>query len=130
MTTIADMIAAAKIGAIDPSTIVYTAADVGVTVAPADVRPEWYRSDEDSVNGTPAALSATEHQCGIANCRHGAAHPVVSQPDRQVKLSCPSCGAVARMTLRALAASGGIRCVRDDALFTAVARRVYNRKGN
>lgn len=134
-TTIADMIAAAKVGALDPSTVVVEANDVYtmVNAAVENERANRAALAAATSNGAPAApsavLSATEHDCGIPGCRHGNAHPAVSQPDRQVKLQCPNCGAVARMTRRALGqCGGGIVCVGDGGTFAVAARRNYARK--
>lgn len=122
-TTVADLIAAEAIGAINGLTIVSLdrdeAGDVNVPYAP--------------ITGA-AVLSPTDHECGIAGCRHGAAHGP-AQPDRQVKLECPACGAVARMTARALSVSSGIRCaggplgIHDGTDFVVAVRRAYNRRG-
>ncbi len=115
-TTVADLIAAASIGAIDPSTVVLTDAD-GLDV-----------SRDNVTAGGASALSSTEHDCGIAGCRHGSAHTGATQPDRQVKLSCPTCGAIARMTASALRTARHIECGNDGATFIPAARRTYNRK--
>jgi hypothetical protein len=121
-TTVADMIAAAKVGALDPSTEVVTVAEAASAAAAAA---------EEAATSTAAAHvpSGTEHECAIPGCRHGAAHGP-TQPDRQIKLACPTCGAVARMTAAALAKSGGKPpiCGGDGATFAAAARRVYSRR--
>lgn len=47
------------------------------------------------------------------------------QPDRQIKLRCPQCGAIARMTRRALAL-GGLPTCSDGATYAEdPTRRVY-----
>lgn len=113
----ADIAAAVSIGAMAPDAQVST--DVEETSEP---QPE-----QTPVTST-AVLPADHHECGIPGCRHGAAHDGPSQPDRQVKLEAP-CGAVARMTGRALARAGGaIQCAHGDA-FTVAARRAYRRNG-
>jgi hypothetical protein len=110
-TTVGDLIAAAKVGAIDLGTVASLIAD-----------PE----DEGHPDG---------HVCRAPGCRHGeavaldAARPVrAAQPDRQVKLACPACGAIARMTASALAKAGSIECWKDTTAFVPVPRRVYNKK--
>jgi hypothetical protein len=84
-----------------------------------------------AVTAAAAATSApaTVHQCGIVGCRHGDHTAGVHQPDRQVKLECPACHAVARMTGSAIAKALTITCGRDGAAFVPADRRVYNRKG-
>ena len=116
-TTVADLAAAVALGTIDPTTIVALddGTDDGTTAEPG------------ATSSAPVALSATTHECGIAGCRHGAAHGATVQPDRQVKLQCPTCGAVARMTASALAKSGTITCG-DGATFAPASRRTYVRK--
>jgi uncharacterized C2H2 Zn-finger protein len=110
--TAADVAAAVRLGTLDPTTALETPGD----------RP-------DSRDNTAAApLPADHHDCGIPGCRHGEAHTGVSQPDRQVKLACPRCGAVARMTARALRVAGAIVCQRDGEPFAVAPRRAYNRK--
>lgn len=119
-TTLADLMAAAALGTIDPTTTV-----VIPGAEPQDGQPET--APRIPVRSAP--LSASEHECGIAGCRHGAAHSGNVQPDRQVKLQCPACGAVARMTAGALAKSGGtIVCGGDNQAFAEAARRTYSRK--
>lgn len=124
-TTLADLMAAAAVGAIDPSTEVLTAAAASA---------ERLAERAVAVPAAPASLPATEHECGIAGCRHGNAHPVIGQPDRQVKLACPACGAVARMTSSALAKCGGLRCAggpsgsHEGTDFAPAARRAYSRR--
>lgn len=128
--TVADLIAATELGTIDPTTEVVTAAEAAKQSSKAareaaEAERATAQAQVAAVAGR--ALSATAHECGIPGCRHGSAHPVVSQPDRQVKLQCPH-GAVARMTARALAKAGGsIFCAEGEA-FAPVARRTYVRK--
>lgn len=123
-TTVADLVAAAKLGTIDPSTAVLTDAEA------AELTAEAARTAAELTAAATAELPSTEHACGIPGCRHGSAHPAVSQPDRQVKLQCPSCGAVARMTNSAIARTQGkgITCGGDGATFAVAARRTYSRK--
>lgn len=47
------------------------------------------------------------------------------QPDREIKLVCPRCGARARMTNKALRLSGGIRCDGDGGTFAPAPHRKY-----
>lgn len=130
-TTVADLVAAAKAGLIDPSTAVVTAEQAAKATAKAERKAaqeaaaQQREQDASVVAEAAAVLDPTEHRCGIVGCRHGAAHPAVSQPDRQIKLQCPH-GAVARMTGSALAKAGGtIRCA-EGADFVPVARRTYS----
>lgn len=132
-TTLADLMAAAKVGAIDPNTQVLPVSDL------QDELAAQYSAGIAAARGgkvqTPGfeqtvPLSATEHDCGIAGCKHGEAHVGPSQPDRQVKLQCPNCGAVARMTARAIGRTGGngVVCGGDGATFVKAERRTYGRK--
>lgn len=116
-TTAADIAAAVKVGAIDPDAEVMTPEDVSAMTAAIPAA--------EAAIAVP--LSATEHECGIPGCKHGSSHPAVSQPDRQVKLQCPSCGAVARMTSAAIAKTGGVGviCGGDGSTFAPAARRTY-----
>lgn len=51
------------------------------------------------------------------------------QPDRQVKLQCPKCGGIARMSDTAIRLTGGILCTRDKVrLAPAPSRRAYVRR--
>lgn len=50
------------------------------------------------------------------------------QPDRQTKLACPKCGAVARMTNVAMRLSGGILCTRDGIELVPAPPRPYVRR--
>jgi hypothetical protein len=114
--TAADVAAAVALGAMPADAEVITGAD-----AAAEDQSTETRTD------SPAALAADHHECGIPGCRHGANHGSAPQPDRQLKLQAP-CGAVARMTARALAMSGGaILCGHGDT-FAVAARRTYTRK--
>jgi hypothetical protein len=127
-TTLADLNAAAALGGIDPDTaevILASELDAVARETAGDILSEIGASDP------AAALPSTAHACGIPGCRHGAGHSGdhTPQPDRQVKLACPTCGAVARMTARALQACGGIDCANDSETFVVTARRQYNRKG-
>ena len=124
-TTLADLMAAAELGAIDPTAEVVPVAEVAAELAEAT------RAATDAAVQAGAARTATldpsVHDCAIPGCRHGAAHGP-AQPDRQVKLACPGCGSVARMTQRALSRSGGITCHGCEQPFAVAARRTYNRR--
>lgn len=111
--TVADMVAAAKLGTIDPTTEIVTVADATKAMHAAVAATE--------------KPSGTEHECAIPGCKHGATHGAPTQPDRQVKLQCPSCGAVARMTAAAITKTGGkgIVCGGDGATFAPSTRRTY-----
>jgi hypothetical protein len=115
--TAADVAAAVRLGTLDPATPLATGADV----AAASERTRI-------VAAAAGALPADHHDCGIVGCRHGEAHTGISQPDRQVKLACPTCGAVARMTVTAVRRAGAIVCQRDGVPFVAAPRRQYTRK--
>jgi len=121
-TTLADLMAAAALGAIDPTTEVVTATEASAEArtAAADATAE-----AASTASTSSTLSTTDHDCAIPGCRHGAAHGP-TQPDRQVKLACPNCGAIVRCTARALRTAGSITCG-DGGTFAIAARRVYTR---
>ena len=139
-TTLADLMAAAELGAIDPTTAVVTADEAAELAAAASAAATAARPDPVA-SATPVAtvaLPADRHDCGIAGCRHGAGHDGPRQPDRQVKLACPNCGAVARMTTSAIAraarAVGGTdetagwpRCP-DGGTYQPAARRQYTRR--
>ena len=132
-TTVADLIAAAKVGAIDPNTEVVTAAAADRAAKVAANAVELAQAAEAAARAVAAVavvaapeLPNTEHACGIAGCRHGSAHGI-AQPDRQLKLQCPNCGAVARMTHRALARAGTLTCG-DGGTFAVAARRTYTRR--
>jgi hypothetical protein len=125
-TTLADLMAAAELGAIDPTTEVVPMAEVAAELAEAT------RAATDAAVQAGAARTATldpsVHDCAIPGCRHGDAHDGPPQPDRQIKLQCPGCGAVARMTQRAVNRSGGITCHGCAQSFAVAARRTYNRR--
>lgn len=132
--TVADIVAAAALGTLDPSTPMVTAE---AAEAMARKAAEAAAANAAPVIGPAAetpALPADHHECGIPGCRHGAAHGATSQPDRQVKLQCPACGAVARMTAGAIAraarSSGGdgLPVCADGAKFAEAARRTYTRR--
>lgn len=119
-TTAADIAAAAALGAIDPGTVVLTGAEADALIEAAQ------REAADAVRAAERQ-PGTVHQCDIPGCRHGAAHDGPKQPDRQLKLAAP-CGAVARMTTRALATAGGVlHCGHGDP-FTVAERRAYSRR--
>jgi hypothetical protein len=54
-------------------------------------------------------------------------YTLTKQPDRLIKLSCPKCGAIARMSTLAIlrTRSEGIVCAGDGATFVPAARRQY-----
>lgn len=118
-TTAADIAAAVRLGTMDPSTIIPT------TVRPAVVNDDFGPIEMPTTAERP---NGTEHACDIPGCRHGAAHSGITQPDRQIKLQCPACGAVARMTAGAYSKALGITCHRDGASFAQAERRTYSRK--
>lgn len=130
-TTAADIAAAAALGAIDPSTVVLTSAEADELIEAAQ------REAADAVRANVAARQAeqgsqperigTVHQCDIPGCRHGAAHDGPKQPDRQLKLQA-ECGAVARMTARALATAGGALTDAHGHPFAVAERRAYSRR--
>lgn len=115
--TAADIAAAVKLGAIAPDAEVATADELAEDAA------------ERAASQSGRILSGDHHECAIAGCRHGATHAPdhVAQPDRQVKLQCPTCGAVARMTAAAIARTQGkgITCGADGVAFVPAARRKY-----
>jgi len=117
--TVADLVAAAEMGAIAMDAEVMTAADV------ADDMTDALPANVPSTTAA-ASLPSTAHMCGIPGCRHGASHPEHSQPDRQVKLACPTCGMVIRTTARWIARSGLPVCA-DGGTFAPAARRKYSR---
>lgn len=47
------------------------------------------------------------------------------QPDRLIKLACPECGSVARVSNLTLRVSRGILCATDKVAFVPAPRRVY-----
>lgn len=47
------------------------------------------------------------------------------QPDREIKLVCPRCGARARMTAKAIRLSGAIRCDNDGGTFAPAPHNKY-----
>lgn len=128
--TAADVAAAIELGAIDPSAEVLTGEDARALAADAAraidaAKAETARAAMVAATNAAATLPADAHQCGIPGCRHGAAHGP-TQPDRQLKLAAP-CGAVARMTARALLRAGGtITCAHGDP-FAETAHRTYRR---
>lgn len=125
-TTAADIAAAVALGAIAGDTVIVTDDED----APEHRTQEAHEYTGPVGSTERVALSTTTHDCAIPGCRHGNAHPEHSQPDRQVKLECPGCGAVARMTARALQRSGhlGINCNGCNRPFAVAARRAYNRQ--
>lgn len=129
--TLADMAAAAKLRGEDLATVeVMTRAD-----AEAAARKAAEAAAADALATAAATVAAVapstdHHACGIPGCRHGAivngAHVV--QPDRQVKIACPTCGAVARMTHRALTRAGGMPTCHDGTPMVPAERRTYSRR--
>jgi len=134
--TLADMLAAVELGAIDANTIVIpesTVADriraerkdayeVGVSeaAASATAAPAKVAS---TLNGTPV------HDCAMSGCTHGAEHgpDYVPQPDRQTVLLAP-CGSRVRITNRALALAGGaLYCGHGDT-YAVTTRRAYTQR--
>lgn len=131
--TVADLAAAVALGTMDPSTemvpvaeaerMARKAAEAAAANAAEAIRPLAEAA------GRTADLPTTEHQCGIPGCRHGAAHTDgTHQPDRQVKLQCPTCGAVARMTTGAIRKAGGLPTCADGSAMAEAARRTYTRR--
>jgi len=50
------------------------------------------------------------------------------QPDREIKLVCPRCGARVRLSTKALKLSTGIRCDGDGGAFAPAPHRIYTRR--
>jgi hypothetical protein len=137
-TTLADLMAAAALGAIDPTAEVITAEAAAIAIGDARRDATTAAAQAGAARTATTAPSGTEHECAIAGCRHGAAHGGPTQPDRQEKLACDTCGAVARMTtsaiMRAARMVGGIdatagypRCP-DGGTYLPAARRTYTRR--
>lgn len=140
-TTLADLLAAVELGAIDPSTPVVpesaiadrirTAAETARKAGhDAGVTEATRKAAETFGTGTlPAgtvALPAGVHDCAVSGCAHGSVHgpDYVPQPDRQTVLLAP-CGSRIRITNRALALAGGVlTCGHGDA-YAPTARRSY-----
>jgi len=136
-TTARDLAAAVKLGAIAADAEMVTAAEAAAEIAEAVTAARAEAAAEGA-----ASITYTEHPtghvCNVVGCRHGAAHGAAIQPDRQLKLACDHCGAVARMTgsalRRASAAVGGAdetagypRCG-DGGTYLPAARRTYTRR--
>ena len=126
VATVADIVAAAALGTLDPTTPMVTAEAAESMARKAAAAAEAER---------PAIIApatdrpmATDHECAIPGCRHGAAHGAAVQPDRQVKLQCPTCGAVARMTAGAIRKAGGTPTCADGTPMAEAARRTYSRR--
>ena len=116
-TTAADIAAAVALGAMAAdATVTMDGDDSGADDAPTQTA--------ERVTANPSGA----HECAIPGCRHGAAHGATVQPDRQVKLQCPGCGAVARMTVGALAKGLGITCHRDNVAYAPAERRTYTKR--
>ena len=120
----ADIAAAVALGTIDPSMTFASPAELDAAAKSAELAAQSSAAAADTAR---VALSADHHECGIAGCRHGATAHGVTQPDRQLKLAAP-CGAVIRLTQRALGAAGGlVKCGHGDP-FTIAERRTYRRR--
>lgn len=122
--SLADAMAAAKVRGIDPATIQVMSADDAARIAAKAA------TDAATASAVTNAATAYAHGCGIPGCTHGttkAGHGT-TQPDRQVKLECPTCGAVARMTAKAIHRAGGMPTCADGTPMVAGTRRTYTRK--
>jgi hypothetical protein len=131
-TTAADVAAAIALGAMPESTPILTPeqAEALAREAVADaLAVETQRQAAQAATTTPEAsetAATAEHHCTQRGCRHGA--HTTGQPDRQLKLSAP-CGAVLRMTPRALGRAGAeVRCGHGDLFVIDATRRQYTRK--
>lgn len=140
-TTLADLLAAAELGAIDPSTPVVPVASVQAEIDRAAAIARQAGHDAGVTEATrnaaatfgtgalPAgtvAVPANVHDCGMSGCAHGAMHgpDYVPQPDRQLKMTCP-CGTVVRLTPRALQRAGSLTCGSGHTLTVDATRRTY-----
>jgi len=139
-TTLADMLAAVELGALDPSTPVVPMADIADRIRKerGDAHALGVNEGRNAaVAGLGAAVAPTlpagtvalpagVHDCAVSGCAHGAVHgpDYVPQPDRQTVLLAP-CGSRIRVTNRALALAGGaISCGHGDP-YAAAPRRSY-----
>lgn len=133
-TTAADIAAAVALGALPESTPILTpeqaaeqaeqAARAAVADALAVETARQARATAERAT-TTTPESTAEHHCTQAGCRHGA--HTTGQPDRQVKLVAP-CGAILRMTPRALLRAGGVvTCGHGDPFAIDATRRQYRR---
>lgn len=138
--TLADLLAAVEIGAMDPNTAVVPTASIATQVRAAHDagRKAGYEVGlSDAMAGlgqtptpsapAPALLNGVPvHDCAVSGCAHGATHgpDYVPQPDRQTVLQAP-CGSRVRVTNRALALAGGaLYCGHGDT-YAVAARRAY-----
>lgn len=123
--TARDIVAAVKLGAIDPDAPILTADEAADLAAGA----ASLAAAADAAARADIIGDGTEHRCGIPGCRHGAtATGHVPQPDRQTKVECPTCGAVARMTNAAIHRAGGLPTCHDGTPMVIGARRRYVRR--
>lgn len=142
--TVADMLAMVELGTLDPTTAVVPESAIADRIAQAAAIARQAGEDAGAskaaraaaeafgTNATAAAalppgmvpVPAGTHDCGMAGCNHGAAHDGPSQPDRQLKLTCP-CGTVVRCTHRALARAGSLTCGSGHTLTVDHTRRAY-----
>lgn len=120
----ADIAAAVALGTIDPSTMFASPAELAAAAESAELAAQ---SSAAAAESARVALSANHHECGIAGCRHGAVTHGVTQPDRQLKLAA-ECGAVIRLTQRALAIAGGTITDGHGHPFAVAERRTYRRR--
>lgn len=145
ITTLADLLAAVELGAIDPSTEVLPVAAIAerVTKERADAMALGVlRGREEAAQGMGAlapgattmpagtvALPVGIHDCAVSNCAHGAVHgpDYVPQPDRQTVLLAP-CGSRVRMTNRALVLAGDVVSCGHGDQYQPVARRTYSKR--
>lgn len=120
----ADIAAAVALGTIDPSTTFASPAELAAAAESAELAAQ---SSAAAAESARVALSADHHECGIAGCRHGAVTHGAPQPDRQLKLAA-ECGAVIRLTARALATAGGTITDGHGHPFAVAERRTYRRR--
>ena len=132
VTTAADIAAAIALGVMPESTPMLTpeqaeaAARQAVADALAVETARQARAAERATTTTTEQAETAEHHCSQRGCRHGA--HTTGQPDRQVKLAAP-CGAILRMTPRALGRAGGVvTCGHGDPFVIDTTRRTYSRK--
>lgn len=141
LASAADIAAAVALGTIDPNETFASPADIAA-IATAAATGNHTDTNVAPTAPTPAvsaatlsdavdALTANSHVCAFAGCRHGergATHGTgVSQPDRQLKLDA-ECGAIIRMTARALTTAGGVITDGHGHPFAVGQRRKYTRR--
>lgn len=127
-TTAADIAAAVALGVLPEATAVVTAqeAQEATRAAVAAALAETVTPVTPAFVPDVDPVATADHHCSQRGCRHGA--HTTGQPDRQVKLAAP-CGAILRMTPRALARAGGeVRCGHGDPFAVDATRRAYSRK--